>query len=135
MPDALHRLTYRSQAAPAVQSAEAQAAILETAQINNVRDHITGALTYCDGWFVQVIEGPPASLDSLLIRLHADVRHSNIDVADRIPVSNRLFPDWCMASVHLEPALEPVVSNILRHWDTSASDVPDALLKGLDAQS
>ena len=135
MTDAIHRITYRSQAAPAAQGDDALSAILDVAQTNNVRDHITGALTYCDGWFVQVIEGPPASLDDLMLRLAGDDRHSNINVAERIPVTKRLFPDWCMASVHLEPSLEPAVSDILRHWDTAAGGVAEALLQGLDLQT
>ena len=135
MTDAIQRITYRSQAAPAAQGDDALSAILDVAQICNVRDHITGALTYCDGWFIQVIEGPPAALDDLMLRLAADDRHSNIDVAERIPVTQRLFPDWCMASVHLEPSLKPAVSDILLHWDTVAHAIARALLDSLDLQS
>ena len=135
MTDAIHRITYRSQAAPAAQGDDALSAILEVAQVCNVRDHITGTLTYCDGWFIQVIEGPLARLDDLMLRLAGDDRHFNIDVAERIPVTKRLFPDWCMASVHLEHGLEPVVSNILRHWETAAGGVAEALLQGLELQT
>lgn len=135
MTDAIHRITYRSQAAPAAQRGDALSAILDVSQVCNVRDHITGALTYCDGWFIQVIEGPLARLDDLMLRLARDDRHFNIDVAERIPVPKRLFPDWCMASVHLEPSLEPVVSDILRHWEAAAGGVPEALLHGLELKT
>lgn len=135
MTDAIHRITYRSQAAPAAQGDDALCAILVVAQTNNVRDQITGALTYCDGWFVQVIEGPLAPLDDLMLRLAGDDRHSNIKVGERIPVTKRLFPDWCMASVHLEPNLQPSVADILLHWDTAAHATAKALLDSLDLQS
>lgn len=135
MTKGIHRISYRSQATPAGRSGEALTAILEVSQVCNVRDDITGALTYYDGWFIQVIEGPLAKLDDLMLRLAGDDRHFDIDVAERISVPRRLFPDWCMASVHLEPSLEPVVSDILRHWETAAGGIAEALLQGLELQT
>ena len=41
---------------------------------------ITGILTLQDGYFIQLLEGAPAALDLLMIHLHFDERHEEIEV-------------------------------------------------------
>lgn len=70
--------------------------ILDQARRNNARDGITGMLLYADGSFIQAVEGPPAAVDTLLARLRADPRHSDLHFLARYEVAERQFPDWSM---------------------------------------
>lgn len=45
--------------------------ILAVAHRNNERDSLTGALAISDNWYLQVLEGPTAALESLLRGLSA----------------------------------------------------------------
>lgn len=96
----MDRLIYRSRArwpAPEV----ALDGILDASLVNNPRLGITGALGFSGGTYVQLLEGPGASLDALLRQLAADPRHGGIDILVRARVAGRLVPDWTMARVDL----------------------------------
>ena len=97
MTDALCRLVYRSDSLIDHGSSPALDAIFRTSVRNNGRRKITGALALPDGKFVQVIEGRRRDLDALMIRLRADVRHTNIAVLGDWAIAARLFPGWAMA--------------------------------------
>ena len=99
----LEQLIYISESVAPVASALQMSDILATARPNNRRDAITGALTAADGRFIQIIEGPSASLDDLLSRLRADTRHREVQIVERRPVTVRAFPDWDMVSPRLAP--------------------------------
>jgi len=131
MTPTLERLTYRSRARTDAQTPEALADILQLAQINNIRDGLTGALTLSGGWFVQVVEGPPAAIASLLERLEVDPRHSDIEIAARSAVEDRLFGDWSMASVDLEPQLEPALRSLQDNWDQAGPETAGLLAEAL----
>lgn len=70
--------------------------ILATSRRNNERDGITGMLVYCDGNFMQAVEGDAAKIDELQGRLANDLRHHQITIIARYPVEERQFPDWSM---------------------------------------
>ena len=74
----LHRLIYRSTATGTTASLLNVATILAESQRNNDRDGLTGALAAHDDRYLQIIEGRPSSLDSLLRRLERDNRHKGI---------------------------------------------------------
>lgn len=96
----MERLVYRSRAtwpAPDV----ALDAILPVAVAANARDGITGALGFSDRTYVQLLEGPTASLDALLDHLRADPRHTDLEILVRAPSGGRLLPDWSMARADL----------------------------------
>lgn len=100
MPDTrLERLVYRSRAI--VPPASELDAILRQSIWNNARARVTGALGHCGDTYVQLLEGPPASLDDLLSRLGADRRHRDLVVLDRESAQARLVPGWSMARADL----------------------------------
>lgn len=103
MPHTLDQLVYRSRSFMAVDDAEGLADLVRTAARNNERASITGALALCDGWFVQILEGSPAALDQLILQLHFDTRHDEIDILDRVRVTHRAFPRWGMTAPDLNP--------------------------------
>ena len=97
MANDLCRLVYRSESLIDHGEFPALDAIFRDSLRNNRRDKITGALALPDGKFVQVIEGRRRDLDALMVRLQADVRHTNIAVLGNWPIAARLFPGWAMA--------------------------------------
>jgi len=101
--------------------------ILPVACVWNARWRITGALGFTGRTYVQFLEGPTASLDSLLERLRSDPRHTDLRVLARAPVAGRLAAGWTMARIDLT-LLEAEVTALL---DTGDGDGLAALLAGL----
>lgn len=95
----LDQLVYcsRSRLAPGEEAA-AIVDIVHVAAFLNARHGITGALTLQDGVFVQVLEGSPSALDILMLHLHFDERHEDIEVVARDRIERRAFAAWGMAS-------------------------------------
>ncbi|MEN5145454.1 BLUF domain-containing protein [Brevundimonas diminuta] len=93
----LEQLVYcsRSTLSPGDEAA-AIADIIHVAAFMNARNGITGALTLQDGVFVQFLEGPPGALDILMLHLHFDKRHDDIEIVARDRIERRSFPTWGM---------------------------------------
>ena len=72
------------------------AGILLSARRNNPRDQITGALICRHDLYLQLIEGPPASIDALYARISADDRHLDVRLLLVQEVATRMFPQWAM---------------------------------------
>ena len=73
--------------------------LLRQSRSANVPWEITGILLYHLGAFFQVLEGPEASVGSLLASLRRDTRHRGIRILFRRPLEKREFTDWTMAFV------------------------------------
>ena len=72
------------------------------ARTNNAPIDVTGSLFYNGGWFLQVLEGPAATLDSLYKKIELDPRHKNSRVLYNEPASFRTFPRWNMNMTNLD---------------------------------
>jgi Sensors of blue-light using FAD len=70
--------------------------ILSDARRCNERDAITGALICRADVYLQLIEGPAAAVDATFARIEKDNRHLELHLLSRVPVTDRLFPDWAM---------------------------------------
>ncbi len=95
--------------------------ILEQSRHNNAIDGVTGLL-WSDGFrFLQVIEGPTASVDSTFERILNDHRHYDLSVQHNIPIHARQFGSWTMAH---RRATDPVdaYDARMRRLLTGASD-------------
>ena len=126
---ALERLVYCSRAGVDTGSLQVIAELLGVSQRNNARDGLTGALAVNDGWFLQVIEGPPHAIDALLKRLGDDPRHTELEVLSRRAVSGRLFPDWAMVAARITPAVGPQLQRLINECRVSPEAAVDALLR------
>lgn len=122
----LRRLVYRSDSMINHGDTPGLDAIFRASLRNNRRDRITGALALPDGKFVQVIEGRPADIDALMVRLRADDRHENLVVLGEWPVAARLFAGWAMARPDPEPLGQQAFRIITE--DGSGVQVTDILL-------
>ena len=96
----LSRIIYSSQAAPGLGLAQ-QREILERARHSNEKLGITGILLYCEGRFVQAIEGERSDVSALFQRISADRRHLQITLIDVSDEEERLFGEWEMKFVSL----------------------------------
>ena len=75
--------------------------LVESAQRNNTEREITGFLLYNGRNFLQLIEGPKASLMSLMATLARDPRHSGMLTLIDEPIEERSCPHWTMHRMHL----------------------------------
>jgi hypothetical protein len=102
------------------------AEILRVSVERNQTCGVTGALLALDGWFVQLIEGPAASVDATFERIARDTRHGFVKVLDRQAVSQRLFGDWSMCARALSPTDVAITDTV----GTSFNIVPDKFSPG-----
>lgn len=75
--------------------------IVDSAQRNNPEREITGFLIYNGRNFLQLIEGPQASLMSLMAALSRDTRHHGMIVLIDEAVAQRCSPAWSMHHIKL----------------------------------
>jgi hypothetical protein len=73
-------------------------AIREVAEVRNPQLGITGALVHDRGRFLQVLEGEPAALDTLVAVIQRDPRHRDMKPLVRAPIRERTFTGWSMAT-------------------------------------
>lgn len=71
--------------------------LLEQTRVNNERQAITGLLSYREGHFVQVLEGPGPEIERLYALLERDPRHHQLHVLSRGAGPLHRFPDWRVA--------------------------------------
>lgn len=127
MAGQIERLIYCSRARIPMESLLAIADILAVSQRNNRRDHVTGALGYARGRFVQVLEGAAGDLDRVLRRVETDPRHTDIHVAWRAPVEGRIFAEWTMTAPRIAPEQEPALIEAIENCDDRPATAIEAL--------
>ncbi len=71
-------------------------AILFESRENNARDFITGVLICREDLYLQLLEGPEASVMSTFGRIAQDDRHLDVTPILRAEVASRLFGGWAM---------------------------------------
>lgn len=86
---------YVSRCDVAMQRGDLQA-LAQQARTDNAAHDITGFLVYRAGMFFQCLEGPQDAVDTLMRRIQADPRHSQLLVVLRQRIDRRDFNDWAM---------------------------------------
>lgn len=92
----LERLVYRSKATHKLGSLHLFNLLVQCRK-RNADLGITGHLLYTEEIFVQCIEGPTDSIDTLWKSLQRDERHHSVELLARGPETQRRFADWSMA--------------------------------------
>ncbi len=77
-------------------------ALLVATRARNARRSLTGMLLYHEGSFLQVLEGPAATVDEAFERIARDPRHERVTVLRRRSIDERSFAEWHMAFVNAE---------------------------------
>jgi hypothetical protein len=74
--------------------------IAAASQERNRAAGVGGAIVFCDGCFLQVLEGAPAAIEAAFARIAADRRHGDIRVMERRDDVARAFDGWGMSCLH-----------------------------------
>jgi len=80
--------------------------IFRIARKNNAEIGVTGALSYSNGYYIQVLEGSEEVVDELFAKVSNDPRHEQITVIINQTIVKRSFSDWSMKlpqSVNKDP--------------------------------
>jgi hypothetical protein len=94
-PEGLRALVYVSSARALLTGQELQQ-LLQRARANNEKERVTGVLLYCDGSFMQYIEGPADALERVYALIRSDRRHHGIVEIYSARVNCRAFNGWTM---------------------------------------
>jgi hypothetical protein len=86
--------------------------ILAASQRRNRICSITGALTYNEFHFAQVLEGPRRLVDAVFSSIKKDRRHASVTVVEEKWIEKRDFADWAMAYVGDLDSLEVISPNL-----------------------
>lgn len=92
----ISRLVYVSTANPGLLQTDLDA-ILETARARNAAEGITGLLVFNGFNFMQLLEGPPGSVQRVFNAICRDQRHSGVVRVLSGEADRRVFADWAMA--------------------------------------
>jgi hypothetical protein len=75
------------------------AKLLEKSRSNNYHTGITGVLSFGNGFFLQVLEGPERELITVYAKILADARHRDCEILDLNLTRERMFSNWTMGFV------------------------------------
>ena len=120
--------------------------ILDHARRSNAARQITGALVYVDGTFLQVLEGERQTVQLLMARIAADVRHETVTVLKQSDMAAPIFSDGRMAYVSATPeqvaqwaglpgtTAVPEILDDLRQDASKVAQVAQRILSALGAE-
>ncbi len=93
--EALLRLVYSSRATKEMSFNRVLTIIAKSRSANKARG-VTGMLVYDRGVFLQVLEGPTETVQTLYASIARDPRHQELKVLLQEPTATRLFSGWSM---------------------------------------
>lgn len=70
--------------------------LLEGSRDRNKFHHVTGLLIYVGNYFIQHIEGPPATIEQLVKNISSDDRIRDFTPLIDETKAERIFPNWLM---------------------------------------
>ncbi len=97
----LTRLIYCSVAAEKISVGDL-VSICKKASVRNMENGITGALAFCDNYFLQALEGKRDAVWSTFSRIQQDERHHDVQLIGMMDVEDRAYPEWSMRFVELQ---------------------------------
>lgn len=123
------QLVYISRAVLPVVSPLDVVDILDQAARQNPERQLTGALTYVDDQFVQIIEGPQPAVDQLMETILKDKRHAAVEILERSAVRHRSFPDWAMLFPMFTPETAQELAGMLKQGSREGSKYRELLIR------
>ena len=95
--------------------------ILETSNINNKKNKVTGCLIYRQDLYLQFLEGPQKELEFTYNKILSDKRHTDIQKLSENSTKRRLFTNWAMRG-------DPLMTSM---WTNK--DIKDGKVKKLNS--
>jgi len=135
----LYRLVYYSEASDNLTIQDVKS-ISAKASVKNESLLISGGLLYCEGKFLQVLEGGIRPVNKLFEIILQDERHKNVNLIHFSRVSKREFEGWEMSLVFFPTSRDFFPEYIKYSGDSSFDplsldgDVCVAFLRGLLAR-
>lgn len=86
----------------------------------NRKSEITGFLSYRQGYYFQVIEGPYEQIEQLALKISVDSRHSDPCIFINKPISERCFNTWKVSAFNLVDQSQ-LFKQFLEHYDIDLS--------------
>ena len=117
----INQLVYISQATRKM-SDEDLHQIHTTAKVNNQNIDVTGSLFYNGGWFLQVLEGPVETLNTLYKKIDKDSRHKNSRILYNEPTKFRTFTRWSMNMTNLNDRQADKYEQLIEVIDAAKTD-------------
>jgi hypothetical protein len=101
--------------------------ILKTARSRNPELGLSGYLIYADGYFLQILEGVKAPLNSLMSKIYADPRHTDIKIIQEDDIKFLDFEKWAMGFANLVDDLGDDLKTYMEEMGQLNSFQPDKL--------
>jgi len=126
----MHAIAYVSAASWNLLDEQVEHIVAESRRLNALNG-VTGVLLYCDGNFMQYIEGEEDAVVETFVRIRASESHCQLNELMNQPILEREFGDWAMAS----RAPVPRSSALEGHGADRPGRVAAALVLGLFART
>lgn len=91
----MHAIAYVSTATWELSDADLEFIVSESRGRNMMVD-VTGVLLYCDGNFMQYLEGPKEAVRETYARIRASQRHRQVNELLNHPIAEREFGEWTL---------------------------------------
>jgi Sensors of blue-light using FAD len=103
--DQLTTLVYMSHAGNVFKKRDERQKLKIHAQTENAKRGITGMLIYCEGLFLQVLEGEAEAVNRLYSSIFADPRHTGVELLCQQEITSRLYHNWAMGYIDSDTTL------------------------------
>ncbi len=117
----INQLVYISQAVRKMSSEDLNT-IQRNAKASNELIDVTGSLFYNGGWFLQVLEGPLATITKLYQKIEKDPRHKNSRLLYNEPAKFRTFTRWSMNMTNLDERQTDKYDELVEVIDAAKTD-------------
>ena len=108
--------------------------ILTVAQRQNAVLGVTGLLTFNHGFFAQVLEGDPDTVEELFETIQMDPRHDDITILEVTEVEERAFSEWHMGFVGSDKDLDDFFRQmVLEDRTTLGAEDASTILANMEA--
>ncbi len=106
--DDLHTIVYMS-ACEVPPAQDELIDLLQRARSNNRRLDITGLLLYRNQRFIQILEGPRQSVETIYAVIRMDPMHDSVTTLVNLPAERRMFLEWSMAFAEISDEMADTV--------------------------
>lgn len=121
----MHAIAYVSSASWNLLDEELEAIVAESRR-RNAASGVTGVMLYCDGNFMQYLEGEEAAVVETFARIRANDRHYQINELMNQAILEREFGDWDMGFSRSDP--QAFMEAAAARWKGTAQTGPGAEL-------
>ena len=102
-------------------------ALCSFAKKYNAQAQITGIITFHEGSFAQVLEGPEIAVRELLRRIITDSRHDSVKIIAEGPIAERCYADWSMEYLLPKDFVHKQIGGVLRQAKAARNRIHEVI--------